>query len=78
MWQSEVVPQLVADTEGRLQALTLFTELCRRHLGRFQHRVLLSRQPRLPQQATHRVPQQADVRRIVHVRLDDERVTPPA
>ena len=36
VWQSEVVPQLVADTQGRLQALTLFTELCRRHPGRFQ------------------------------------------
>ena len=35
VWQSEVVPQLVADTEGRLQAQTLFTELCRRHPGRF-------------------------------------------
>ena len=29
-------------------------------------------------EATHRVPQQADVRRIGHVRLDDERITPPA
>ena len=36
VWQSEVVPQLVADTEGRLQALKLFTWLCRRHPGRFQ------------------------------------------
>ena len=36
VWQSEVVPQLVADTDGRLQALTLFTALCRRHPGRFQ------------------------------------------
>ena len=36
MWQSEVVPQLVADTDGRLQVLTLFTALCRRHPGRFQ------------------------------------------
>ena len=36
VWQSEVVPQLVADTDGRLQALTLFTVLCRRHPGRFQ------------------------------------------
>ena len=35
VWQSEVVPQLEADTEGRLQAQTLFTELCRRHPGRF-------------------------------------------
>ena len=35
VWQSEVVPQLVADTQGRLQAQTLFTELCRRHPGRF-------------------------------------------
>ena len=32
----------------------------------------------LPQQAAQRVPQQADIRRIVHVRLDHERVTPPA
>ena len=36
VWQSEVVPQLVADTEGRLQVLTLVTWLCRRHPGRFQ------------------------------------------
>ena len=32
----EVVPQLVADTDGQLQVLTLFTALCRRHPGRFQ------------------------------------------
>ncbi len=36
VWQSEVVPQLVADTEGRLQVLTLLTALCRRHPGHFQ------------------------------------------
>ena len=37
VWQSEVVPQLVADTEGRLQALTLFTELwCARLTGEGQ------------------------------------------
>ena len=36
VWQSEVVPQLVADTAGRLQVLTLFKALCRRHPGRFQ------------------------------------------
>ena len=36
VWESEVVPQLVADTEGRLQVLTLFTWLRRRHPGRFQ------------------------------------------
>ena len=36
VWQSEVVPQLVADTDGRLQVLTLFTALCRRHPDRFQ------------------------------------------
>ena len=29
-------PQLVADTEGRLQVRTLFRELCRRHPGRFE------------------------------------------
>ena len=42
------------------------------------HRVLLSRPARLPQQATRRVPQQADVRRVVHVRFNHERITPPA
>ena len=36
VWESEVVPQLAADTDGRLQVLTLFTALCRRHPGRFQ------------------------------------------
>ena len=36
VWQSEVVPQLVADTEGRLQVLTLLTALCRRYPGHFQ------------------------------------------
>ena len=40
------------------------------------HRVSPSRPPGL--HAPHRVPQQADIRRIVHVRLDHERVTPPA
>ena len=36
VWQSEVVPQLVADSDGRLQVLTLFRALCGRHPGRFQ------------------------------------------
>ena len=36
VWQSEVVPRLVADTQRRLQVLTLFRWLCRRHPGRFQ------------------------------------------
>ena len=36
VWESEVVPQLEADTEGRLQVLKLFTWLSRRHPGRFQ------------------------------------------
>ncbi len=36
VWESEVVPRLVADAEGRLQALTLFRELCRRHPDRFE------------------------------------------
>ena len=30
------MPQLVADTDGRLQVLTLFKALCRRYPGRFQ------------------------------------------
>ena len=33
VWESEVVPQLVADTDGRLQVLALFKALCRRHPG---------------------------------------------
>ena len=36
VWQSEVVPQLVADTDGRLQVLTLFKALCGRHPDRYQ------------------------------------------
>ena len=36
VWESEVVPQLVADTDGPLQVLALFKALCRRHPGRFQ------------------------------------------
>ncbi len=36
VWQSEVVPHLVADTDGRLQVLTLFQALCGRYPGRFQ------------------------------------------
>ena len=36
VWESEVVPHLVADTDGRLQVLALFKALCRRHPGRFQ------------------------------------------
>ena len=35
------------------------------------HRVLLGRPPRLPQQATHRIPQQVDVRRIMDVPVLD-------
>ena len=31
VWQLEMVPQLVADTRGRLQVLKLFAWLCRRH-----------------------------------------------
>ena len=47
VWQSEVVPQLVADTDGRLQVLTLFKALCRRHPGRFQPGQLRTLQRRI-------------------------------
>ena len=47
VWQSEVVPQLVADTDGRLQVLTLFKALCRRHPGRFQRGQLRTLQRRV-------------------------------
>ena len=47
VWQSEVVPQLVADTDRRLQVLTLFRALCRRHPGRFQPGQLRTMQRRV-------------------------------
>ena len=47
VWESEVVPQLAADTDGRLQVLTLFTALCRRHPGRFQSGQLRTLQRRV-------------------------------
>lgn len=36
VWASEIEPRLVADTDGRLQALTLFEWLCERYPDRFQ------------------------------------------
>ena len=36
VWTTDVVPRLAADTERRLQALTLFDWLCRQYPGRFQ------------------------------------------
>ncbi len=36
VWAADVVPRLAADTEGRLQALTLFEWLCDRYPDRFQ------------------------------------------
>ena len=36
VWATEVVPWLEADREGRLQALTLFEELCAKHPGQFR------------------------------------------
>ena len=47
VWQSEVVPQLVADTDGRLQVLTVFKALCLRHPGRFQPGQLRTLQRRI-------------------------------
>ena len=40
--------------------------------------VLLRRTAQLPQQAPHRVPQQVDIGRVVHVGLDHKRITAPA
>ena len=36
VWTTEVVPRLAADTERRLQALTLFEWLCHQYPGRFE------------------------------------------
>jgi hypothetical protein len=36
VWRAEIEPRLVADTEGRLQALTVFEWLCDRYPGQFQ------------------------------------------
>ena len=44
---SEVVPQLMADTDGRLQVLTVFKALCQRHPDRFQPGQLRTLQRRI-------------------------------
>lgn len=36
VWTTEVVPLLVADTDGKLEAKTIFAELCRRRPGAFE------------------------------------------
>ena len=36
VWASEVVPQLLADAQGRLHVVKLFRWLCRRHPSRFE------------------------------------------
>jgi hypothetical protein len=36
VWATEIVPRLAADTDRRLQALTLFDWVCERYPGRFQ------------------------------------------
>jgi hypothetical protein len=36
VWTKDVVPRLVTDEQGRLQALTLFDWICERYPGRFQ------------------------------------------
>jgi hypothetical protein len=36
VWATEIEPRLVADTDGRLQALTVFEWLCERYPDRFQ------------------------------------------
>ena len=56
VWQSEVVPRLVADTEGRLQVLTLFRWLCQWHPGRFQPEQLRTLQRRVREWRAQRGP----------------------
>src|SRR5262245_11846481 len=36
VWAAEIEPRLAADTEGRLQALTLFEWICDTHPGQFR------------------------------------------
>jgi hypothetical protein len=36
VWATEIEPRLAADTDGRLQALTVFESLCERYPDRFQ------------------------------------------
>lgn len=36
VWEAEIEPLLVADTEGKLEAKTIFAELCRKRPGEFE------------------------------------------
>ena len=56
VWQSEVVRQLVADTAGRLQVLTLLRALRRRHPDRFQPGQLRTLQRRVREWRCSTVP----------------------
>lgn len=47
VWDRDIEPRLVADREGRLQALTLFAWLCERYPGQFQAGQLRTLQRRL-------------------------------
>jgi hypothetical protein len=54
VWRTEIEPRLAADTEGRLQALTLFEWLCDAHPGQFTDGQLRTLQRRVRDwRATH-------------------------
>jgi hypothetical protein len=56
VWPTEIEPRLEADTQGQLQALTLFEWLCRRYPGQFQPGQLRTLQRRVREWRARRGP----------------------
>lgn len=58
VWTTEIEPRLVADTDRRLQALTLFEWLCTKYQGQFQPGQLRTLQRRVREWRAQRGPDQ--------------------
>lgn len=56
VWASEVEPMLAGDKEGRLEAKTIFEELCRKHPGKFDPGQLRTLQRRVRDWRAHHGP----------------------
>ena len=58
VWATEIEPRLIADTDSRLQALTLFEWLCTKYPGQFQPGQLRTLQRRVREWRARRGPDQ--------------------
>ncbi|MEZ4308707.1 MAG: IS21 family transposase, partial [Polyangiaceae bacterium] len=56
VWSTEVEPLLKADSDGKLEAKTIFEELCRRRPGQFEPGQLRTLQRRVRDWRAHRGP----------------------